>query len=54
MDASHPLYLAGQREISYAGGSLKERLHISHEAVAFVIEDGGDQGRQQGFRSITA
>ncbi|HDS1652825.1 TPA: hypothetical protein QEL76_004861 [Stenotrophomonas maltophilia] len=54
MDASHPLYLAVQREIAHAGSTLKQRLHIPHEAVAFVIEDGGDQGRQQGFRSIAA
>ena len=27
---------------------------VPHEAVAFVIEDGGDQGPQQGFRSIAA
>ncbi len=54
MDASHPLYLAVRREIAHAGGTLKQRLHIPHEAVAFVIEDGGDQGRQQGFRSIAA
>lgn len=54
MDASHPLYLAVQREIPHMGGILKQRLHIPHEAVAFVIEDGGEQGRHLGFRSITA
>ncbi|WP_430369963.1 hypothetical protein [Stenotrophomonas geniculata] len=54
MDASHPLYLAVQREVPHMGSTLKQRLHIPHEAVAFVIEDGGNQGRQQGFRSIAA
>ena len=48
MDASHPLYLAVQREIPHMGSTLKQRMHIPHEAVAFVIEDGGDQARQQG------
>lgn len=52
MDASHRLYLAVEREVSHAGFSQRQRLHIPHEAVAFVIEGPMDQGRQLGFRAI--
>ena len=52
MDASHRLYLAVEREVSHAGFSQRQRLHIPHEAAAFVIEGPMDQGRQLGFRAI--
>ncbi|WP_254051577.1 MULTISPECIES: hypothetical protein [unclassified Stenotrophomonas maltophilia group] len=54
MDASHPLYLAAEREISHAGTRQRQRLHIPHEAVAFVIEGPMGQGRQLGFRAISS
>lgn len=52
MDASHPLYMAVEREISHAGIHQRQRLHIPHEAVAFVIEGAAGQDRQLGFRAI--
>ncbi len=53
MDASHRLYLAVEREVSHAGTTQRQRLHIPHDAVAFVIEGPGENGRQMGFRAIT-
>ena len=54
MDAAHRLYLAVEREVSHAGFSQRQRLHIPHEAVAFGIEGPMDQGRQLGFRAINS
>jgi len=53
LDASHPNYLLAVRAFDYGGKALRQRLHLPHDAVAFVVECEDEVSTQVGFRKLT-
>lgn len=53
LNASHPNYLSAVRSFEHSGTRVRQRIHLPHEAIAFVIECESENSTQIGFRQMT-